>query len=220
MRAMRILLMLVFCFGGGCFTHFLFGTPLDQFEQSYTKRWGGCKLMEKGFMFQYYERWREANKHRDEIEQASQALAVVDAWLLMGPEAWTMRRPSEEVLIMEPEDLTKRLEWTPEEVLVMEMISDFQFLSRLVELESEQRKLRLQLWQNARELYYLVASQLRANGITEDEWDQIAEQLKSLETLEERKVYLQKILKSKCKDSTVLSSGKPYHEEAQDACCE
>jgi hypothetical protein len=76
------------------------------------------------------------------------------------------------------------------------------------------------LWQNARELYYLVASQLRANGITEDEWDQIAEQLKSLETLEERKAYLQKILKSKCKDSTVLSSGKPYHEEAQDTYCE
>ena len=83
----------------------------------------------------------------------------------------------------------------------MEMISDFNFLKRLMELEFEQRELRLQLWLNARELYHLVASQLRANGITEDEWDQIAEQLKSLETLEERKAYLQKILKSKCKDT-------------------
>ena len=197
MKVMHILLMSLFCFGGGCFAHFLFGTPLDQFEQSYTKRWGRCEYMEKGQMFQYYEWWRKINTHKGEIEQFNQALAVADTWLLMGPEEWA-----------------NRAKWSPEEAFAMEMFSNFQFLSRLVELESEQSKLRLRLWMNAREIYYHVAQQMEAHGIREEEWNQIAEQLKRLETLEERKSYLRSILKSKCKDATVLSSGKPYCEEA------
>ena len=115
---------------------------------------------------------------------------------------------------MGPEEWANRAKWSPEEAFAMEMFSNFQFLSRLVELESEQSKLRLRLWMNAREIYYHVAQQMEAHGIREEEWNQIAEQLKRLETLEERKSYLRSILKSKCKDATVLSSGKPYYEEA------